>query len=222
MIIKFYLTNNILHTMHAIIDMIKDFLGQIGYTEIFIMMVLESSFFPFPSEVAMIPAGYLASIWKLDFSMALIVWTFWATIWATINYFLGFYLWWTVIKTLIWKYGKFFLITEAHYEKTEKYFEKHGIITTFLARFVTVIRQLISLPAWVFKMNFSKFLFYTSLGAGLWNLALMLIGYVWWKNSELIAQYSKQLLFWWFLLFVCIGIIYYLINRHKNNKNHIN
>lgn len=201
--------------MHDIIDAIKEFLGQIGYTEIFIMMVLESSFFPFPSEVAMIPAGYLSATWSLNFGMALLVWTFGALVWATINYTLWYKLGWPIIKSLIHKYGKFFLITDAHYEKTEVYFQKHWVITTFLARFITVVRQLISLPAGVFKMNFWKFFFYTGLWAGWWNLALMVIGYIAWENEELIAEYTKELLIWWILLIISVWLIYFFYNKKK-------
>ncbi len=203
--------------MHDMIDFITDLLGNIGYIEIFIMMVLESSFFPFPSEVAMVPAGYLSSTWALSFPLALLVWTFWALVWATINYILGYKLWWPVIKTLIAKYGKYFFIKEAHYEKTERYFQKHGVVTTFLARFVTVIRQLISLPAWVFKMNFAKFFFYTWLWAGLWNLILMIFGYIAGANKELISQYIKELTIGWILLIIIIWVIYYYLQKRKDN-----
>jgi len=182
------------------------------------MMVLESSFFPFPSEVAMIPAWYLASTWEMNFSIALIIGTLWALLWAVINYALWYYLWEKVIKSLIKKYGKYFFITAEHYEKTERYFKEHGIITTFLARFITVIRQLISLPAWVFKINIPKFLFYTWLGAWLWNLALMVIGYVAWENKELIKQYSKELLIWGIILIIIVWVVYYLIHKKRNEK----
>jgi membrane protein DedA with SNARE-associated domain len=177
------------------------------------MMVLESSFIPFPSEVAMIPAWYLASIWKMNFSLALLVWTSGALIWATINYLLWYYLGWKIIKKLIKKYWKYIFIKESHYKKSEEYFKEHWIITTFLARFITVVRQLISLPAWVFKINFAKFFFYTGLWAGLWNLALMTIWYIAWENQDMIAKYSKELLFWWLFLIFLIWYIYYLIKN---------
>lgn len=204
--------------MHQLIDTIIAYFWQIGYTEIFFMMVLESSFFPFPSEVAMIPAGYLSAIWKLNFGLALMAWTFGALVWATINYFLGYKLWWPLIKKLIHKYGKYFLITDKHYAKTEKYFKKHGIVTTFLARFITIIRQLISLPAGVFKINFAQFFFFTGLGAWLWNLALMAIGYIGWENKELIAEYTRELLLGGLLLIALWWLGYYIFNKMKWNK----
>jgi membrane protein DedA with SNARE-associated domain len=204
--------------MHEVINLIVWIVWDMWYTGIFLMMVLESSFFPFPSEVAMIPAWYLASTWEMNFSIALIIGTLWALLWAVINYALWYYLWEKVIKSLIKKYGKYFFITAEHYEKTERYFKEHGIITTFLARFITVIRQLISLPAWVFKINIPKFLFYTWLGAWLWNLALMVIGYVAWENKELIKQYSKELLIWGIILIIIVWVVYYLIHKKRNEK----
>ncbi|MDQ7009554.1 MAG: DedA family protein [Candidatus Gracilibacteria bacterium] len=199
--------------MHEIIELIKNFLGEIGYIEIFIMMTLESSFFPFPSEVAMIPAGYLSSTGQLNFSLALLVGTFGALVGATINYLLGYFLGRKIIKKLIKNYGKYFLIKERHYDKSEKYFNKHGSITTFLARFITVVRQLISLPAGVFKMNFTKFFIYTGLGAGLWNLALMTIGYIAGENKEIIDEYLLELLFGGLFIIIIIGGSYFYIRK---------
>lgn len=199
--------------MHEIIEYIVSIVWDLGYTGIFVMMVLESSFFPFPSEVAMIPAGYLSSTWEMNFSIALLAWTLGALLWAVVNYILGYKLWWPIIKKLIHDYGKYFFIKEEHYNKTEDYFYKHGIITTFLARFITVIRQLISLPAWVFKINFAKFLFYTGLGAWLWNLILMTIWYIAWENKEKIAEYTKELLIWWILFVIIIAIWYIIKNK---------
>lgn len=199
--------------MHEIIEYIVGIVWDLWYTGIFIMMTLESSFFPFPSEVAMIPAWYLSATWEMNFWLALLFWTLWALLGAIINYVLGYKLWWPIIRSLIRKYGKYFLIKDEHYQKTEIYFEKHWVITTFLARFVTVIRQLISLPAWVFKMHFGKFLFYTGLWAWLWNLILMVIWYVAWENKELIAQYTKELLIWWIIFVIFIALGYILKNK---------
>ena len=204
--------------MHEIIEYIVAIVWDLGYTWIFIMMVLESSFFPFPSEVAMIPAWYLSSTGEMNFSIALLAWTLWALLWAIINYVLWYKLGWPIIKKLIHNYWKYFLIKDQHYLKTEEYFYKHGIITTFLARFITVVRQLISLPAWVFKIHFWKFLFYTGLWAGLWNLILMIIWYIAWENKELIAQYTKELLIWG-ILFVWVIAIWYIIKNKVLNIN---
>lgn len=204
--------------MHEIIDYIVTIVWDLGYTGIFIMMTLESSFFPFPSEVAMLPAGYLSATWEMNFALALFFWTLWALLWASINYFLWYKLWGPIIKSLIHKYGKYFFIKDEHYQKTEEYFLKHGIITTFLARFITVVRQLISIPAGVFKMNIWKFLFYTGLWAWLWNLILMIIWYIVWNNQDLLAQYTKQLLIGGIIFVIFIALGYILKNKVIKSK----
>ncbi len=205
--------------LHSIIDYIVNFASSLGYIWIFLMMVLESSFFPFPSEVAMIPAWMAIASWKMNFFLVLFFWTFWALIWATINYIIWYYLWWKKIKNLIKKYWKYFFIKEEHYEKSEKYFQNHWSITTFLARFISVIRQLISLPAWVFKMNFFKFLFYTWLWAWIWNIILILIWYsasIAWENSNtIISKYKTEMIIAWIIFIILTGFIYYKINKKK-------
>lgn len=188
--------------MSEIITFIVDIVWNLGYTWIFIMMVIESSFIPFPSEVAMIPAGYLASIWEMNFVIAFISGTLWALTWASINYFLWNYFWEKVIKKMVKNYGKYFLLSEKNYEKSELYFQKHGSITTFTGRFIPAIRQLISIPAGIFKMNLKKFYFYTFLWAWFWNLTLMYIGFIAGKNQELIHQYSREA-----SIFLLIGIV---------------
>lgn len=200
--------------MHEIIDFIVNIASELGYTGILVMMIIESSFFPFPSEVAMVPAWYLASLWKMNFLLAFWVWTIWAIIGATINYMLALKLWEPITKSLIHKYWKYILVNEKHYNQAEVYFEKHWSVTTFLARFIPAIRQLISLPAWAFKMNFAKFVFYTWLWAWIWNLILMSIWYIAWENEELIKEYSKEALIWVLAFIVVIWIIYYFRNRN--------
>ena len=176
--------------MWEIIHTLSNLVNTLGYAWIFFMMVLESSFFPFPSELAMIPAGYLSHTWDMFFPFAFIAWTLWALVWATINYFIGMKLGWPVVKKLIEKYGKYFLLNTAQYDKIEYFFLDHGSVATFIWRLITWIRQIISLPAGVFKMNFPKFLLYTSVWAWLWNLVLMLIGYIAGQNEDLIKEYS--------------------------------
>ncbi len=203
--------------MHEIIDSIVTIVWQLWYTWIFIMMVLESSFFPFPSEVAMIPWWMLVSSWEMTPFLVFISGTLWALVWASINYFLWKYLWAPVIKNLIDKYWKYLLIKQKHYEKTEAFFNKHWEMATFIARFITVVRQLISIPAWVFKMNFPKFLLYTFLWAGIWNIILIYIGYVAGENKELAEKYSKEALIWG-LIFVAIFWVFYYIKNKKRTK----
>jgi len=203
--------------MHDFINYIVNIADQLGYLWIFLMMVLESSFIPFPSEVAMIPAWYLVALWKMNFLLAFIAGTSGALLWATINYFIAYKLWEKTIVRVIEKYWKFFFITKQHYLKAESYFLSHWVITVFLARFITVIRQLISLPAGAFKIDFRKFFFYTGIGAWLWNLWLMIIWYIAWENKELIKEYSLQMLIGWIIIIFIIWLVYFFSNRIKKD-----
>jgi len=89
-----------------------------------------------------------------------------------------------VVQKLIHKYGKYILLNEHHYHKSEKYFEKHGAITTLVGRFIPAVRQLISIPAGIFRMNYLTFIIFTAIGAGTWNAILIAIGYIAGENLE--------------------------------------
>lgn len=191
--------------------------GDFWYTWIFIMMTIESSFIPFPSEVAMIPAGYLSSLGKMNIYLAFLAWTLWALTGATINYFLWKKLGWPVVRTIVHKYGKYIFLNAHHYDQAEVFFQKHGSITTFNGRFIPAVRQLISIPAWVFNMNFTKFIIYTWVWAWIWNIILLTIWYIAWENKELIAEYSKEALIWTIILIILVSIIYYFTNKHFLN-----
>lgn len=196
-----------------IVEKIENF----SYTWIFIMMTIESSFIPFPSEVAMIPAWYLSSIWNMNFFIAFLAWTTWALLWSGINYFLWYKLWWPVIKKFIHKFWKYIFINENHYIIWEEYVKKHWKITIFNARFIPAIRQLISIPAWIFKMDIKWFLFYTWLGAWIWNLILLTIWYLVWTNKELIKKYTSMSLLIVIIIVIILTILYIKLNKKIKN-----
>ncbi|NUJ97620.1 DedA family protein [Candidatus Gracilibacteria bacterium] len=201
--------------MAQFVDSVVHWVGSLGYIGIYIMMTIESSFIPFPSEVAMIPAGYLASTGEMNFFLALFVGTLGALSGASINYVLGYYLGGPIIESLIHKYGKYIFLSEHHFIESEKYFQKHGSITTFLGRFIPAVRQLISLPAGIFKMKLLPFILFTALGAGIWNGILMTLGYVAGENKALIAEYSKEITIGVILFCIIVGVIYFLKNRNS-------
>ncbi len=194
--------------------------GDWWYTGIFVMMTIESSFIPFPSEIAMIPAWYLSSIWEMNLYLAFLAGTLWAMFWASINYFLWMTLWWLIIRGIIHKYGKYIFLSASHYDAAEVFFQKHWVITTFNARFIPAVRQLISLPAGVFKMHFGKFIFFTALWAGIWNGILLWIWYIAGQNKDLITQYSKEAILGVILFVILASIIYYITNKKfvQNNQ----
>ncbi|MEK7843517.1 MAG: DedA family protein, partial [Pseudomonadota bacterium] len=156
--------------MYEIIDWIVRTVGGLGYPGIFIMMFLESSFVPFPSEVVMIPAGYLAYKGEMNLVLAILAGTLGSLTGALFNYYLAVKLG----RPFLLHYGKYVMFSEASLRKMEDFFARHGHISTFTGRLIPVVRQYISLPAGLARMNLAVFSFYTSLGAGIWVTILAL------------------------------------------------
>ena len=162
------------------INFIVQTVGEWGYAGIFLMMFLESSFFPFPSEVAMIPAGYLAHQGQMSLVLAWCAGTAGSLAGAVFNYYLCYFFG----RELVLKYGKYVGITKVKMRKFEAFFNKHGEISTFNCRLIPVIRQYISLPAGLARMNIFKFCLYTALGAGIWVAVLLAVGWYLGKNYD--------------------------------------
>ncbi|WP_314350287.1 DedA family protein [Campylobacter showae] len=160
------------------INFIVQTVGEWGYAGIFLMMFLESSFFPFPSEVAMIPAGYLAHQGQMSLVLAWCAGTAGSLAGAVFNYYLCYFFG----RELVLKYGKYVGITKVKMRKFEAFFKRHGEISTFNCRLIPGIRQYISLPAGLAKMNLFKFSLYTTLGAGIWVAILLAVGWYLGKN----------------------------------------
>ena len=162
------------------INFIVQTVGEWGYAGIFLMMFLESSFFPFPSEVAMIPAGYLAHQGQMSLALAWCAGTAGSLAGAVFNYYLCYFFG----RELVLKYGKYVGITKIKMRKFEAFFKRHGEISTFNCRLIPGIRQYISLPAGLAKMNLFKFSLYTTLGAGIWVAILLAVGWYLGKNYD--------------------------------------
>lgn len=159
--------------MNEIIHFIVDTVGALGYVGIFLMMFLESSFFPFPSEVVMIPAGYLAYKGSMNMGLALFCGAAGSLAGAVFNYVLALYFG----RAFIVRFGKYVFFSEQSMQKMERYFSRHGEISTFLGRLIPGVRQYISLPAGLARMNLWKFSIYTTLGALIWITILAIFGY---------------------------------------------
>jgi len=198
--------------LHDIIDFIVQTVGEWGYIGIFLMMFLESSFFPFPSEVVMIPAGYLAYKGEMNLVLAVLAGIGGSLAGALFNYYLAL----RFGRKFIGKYGKYVLIKEETMQKMEDFFAKHGHISTFSGRLIPAVRQYISLPAGLAKMNLLKFSIYTSLGAGIWVLILALLGYFIGHNQELISEYLRIIIIA-ILGFLGVFALFYVRLKLKKN-----
>lgn len=166
-----------------------DTIFDMGYWGIYLLMSIESSFIPFPSEVVLIPAGYLASKGEMDTWLVFAAALGGSMTGALINYYGA--LW--IGRNVLESYGKYFFIKPATLHKMDDFFAKHGHISTFSGRLIPGIRQLISIPAGLTRMPMSTFLGYTALGAGIWSLVLIVLGYVIGQNEALLQTYLHQI-----------------------------
>lgn len=188
--------------MQEIIQFIVDTASSWGYLGIIILMTLESSFIPFPSEVVMIPAGYLAHKGELNLFLCILSGVFGSVLGALINYYICFF--WG--KKFVLKFGKYFGINEKKFSKFEEFFLKYGEISTFMCRLLPGIRQYISMPAGLSKMKLLNFVFFTALGSAIWVSILAFLGYFIGENEELIKTYLSQILV--FIIIFCFIFVF--------------
>jgi membrane protein DedA with SNARE-associated domain len=188
---------------------------EVGYVGVMILMAMESMIFPVPSEAVMPFTGFLIYEEKFSWIGVFIFSTFGSIIGSSISYLIGLY----GGRMFILKYGKYFLLEREHLEITENFFRKYGEITILISRFIPVIRHLISIPAGMAKMNFIKFIIFTTIGASAWNMFLAYIGYILKSNWKEIMKYSKILDFIIILLILFIlGYFLYKQLRQKRDK----
>jgi membrane protein DedA with SNARE-associated domain len=200
--------------MHELINWLVDTIGAMGYTGIFLLMAMESSVFPIPSEVVMPPAGYLVHEGKMNMALVILSGTFGSLTGAYANYFVARWLG----RPLAIKYGRYVWITEEHFNRVESFFLRHGEISTFIGRLLPVIRHLISIPAGIARMNHIRFTLYTTVGAALWVSILTWIGYFIGQNQELIVEYSHEAVIGVILFSILLVAIYAALHRRKNRK----
>ncbi len=153
-------------------EAVLNFAQQLGYPGIVSLMFLESSFFPFPSEIVMIPAGILAAQGRMNVGVAIFMGILGSCLGALFNYYLALWLG----RPFIQKYGRYIFLPPDKFKKVEAFFIRHGEISTFTGRLIPLIRQYISFPAGLARMNIFLFLLFTGLGAGLWVTVLTLLG----------------------------------------------
>lgn len=195
--------------LEPIVNYVVETVGALGYIGIFFMMFLESSFFPFPSEVVMIPAGYLAYKGEMNIYFAILAGVLGSLAGALFNYYLAL----KFGRVILLKYGRYVFIKEETIVKMENFFEKHGAISTFSGRLIPAVRQYISFPAGLAKMNLALFSFYTSLGAAIWVIILALLGYYIGDNEALIKEYLRYIITGILLIIAIFGFYYYKKQR---------
>lgn len=206
------------------------FVDNANYWFVFIFMVIESSFIPFPSEVVVPPAAYLACTnagagSDMNIFMVIFIATLGALVGAFINYYLSLWIGRPVVyKFAESRFGHMLMINKEKVNKAEAYFDKHGAISTFIGRLIPAIRQLISIPAGISKMNVGIFAIFTFLGALVWNAILGVLGY--WLSRTVspddlfikVEEYNKYLT-WCGYALALICLIFILWNAFKPKKN---
>jgi membrane protein DedA with SNARE-associated domain len=195
------------------------YMDNMNYGSITLLMSIESSFIPLPSEIVVPPAVYKASQPDSDMNIVLVV--FFATLGALFgslfNYFLALWLGRPIIYKLAEsKIGRMCLLNKGKIQKAEDYFTRHGKSSIFIGRLVPGVRHLISIPAGLVKMNLVSFVTYTTLGAVIWNIILAFVGYVAHGQEEIINQYSRELSY--VLLALGVGFVLYLVYNYFFKK----
>lgn len=210
------------------------FVENANYLFVFLFMLIESSFIPFPSEVIVPPAAYLACTGMgagadMNVVVVVIMATLGALCGAFINYFIALWIGRPVVYRFAnSRFGHACLIDSAKVEKAEKYFDRHGAVSTFIGRLIPAIRQLISIPAGLARMNLLVFAAFTFLGACVWNVVLALLG--WWLSLHVapqqlfdkVEEYNRYLTWGGYaLLAVCVAFILYKAFKNKGNQSSV-
>lgn len=199
-------------------------MGNLNYGTITFLMLLESTVVPVPSELVVAPAAYHAAGGNLNILLVILFATIGADLGASINYAAGYWLGRPVIyKFANSKWGKLCLLNQQKVEHSEKYFNDHGMVATITGRLIPGIRHLISIPAGLSKMNYWKFLLYTTLGAGVWNIILAALG--WWFHSfvpenqltEKIVEYGDYIK-WGIIVLVVLVVIFFCVKKFAGKK----
>ena len=188
--------------------------GKLGYAGVVLLMALESSFIPFPSEVVVPPAGYLASKGEMNLFLVILAGTVGSILGALLNYWIAA----RFGRDFLLKYSKYFFIDKEKFDKFEVFFNTHGEITTFVGRLIPVIRQYISFPAGLVRMDLKKFIFYTGLGAAIWCTILALVGYYVGNNIDIIKENVDHIMIFVFPALILLIILYILKYKYRKRR----
>lgn len=171
----------------TLVTWLTDAVFRLGYAGIAILMAVESSFIPFPSEVVLPPAGFLAAQGRMNSWLVLVAGIGGSLLGALVNYYLAA----ALGRPLLHRYSRFLFLSESKLDRAEAFFRRHGEVSTFVGRLVPVIRQLISLPAGLSRMRMGRFVGYTALGAGIWCAILTYVGWTVGKHAQVISSLDQ-------------------------------
>ena len=195
--------------IHTVVDW---YMANLNYLSVMLLMTVESSFIPFPSEVVVPFAAFKAAEGELNIFLVVLFSSLGAMLGAFINYYLALWLGRPIVyKFVESKLGKICLLSREKVEYAEKYFVKHGKASTFIGRLVPAVRQLISIPAGLARMRIRDFIVYTLAGATIWNVILAVIGYFMYSMKDTIFPYLKEIM-------ICIGVLFVVFLVYKGLK----
>ncbi|MBM5782772.1 MAG: DedA family protein [Pelagibacterales bacterium] len=196
------------------INLLVNFIDQIGYLGIFIGMFLESTMFPLPSEAIMIPAGMSAAYGKMNLYLVIFYGVLGNVAGAIFSYYLADHLG----RPVLFKIGKYFFVKPESIVKIEKFFKNHGNISVFIGRLIPGLRHFISLPAGVAKMDMKLFCFYTTIGSAIWTSILTILGFLIGTNKDLIKKYLHLVIIASIAICSLIIAIYAFLKRKNSDK----
>ncbi len=204
--------------LSSVFHWLADTILRLGYPGIMVLMAIESSVLPLPSELVMPPAGYLAAKGQMNSVLAVGAGTLGSVMGALVNYALALF----VGEPLLRKYGKYVLVSARSLDRTEAFFRRHGEISTLIGRLLPVVRHLISIPAGVSRMNLGRFIFFTALGAGLWCAILTYLGWIIGRHGQeveaVIGTYVHHTLLTYVLPGVVILLGVYVLWRRRGRS----
>ena len=203
------LFHDILGIGAVVVTFLVHTVGRLGYAGVILLMALESSFVPFPSEVVVPPAGYLASLGQMNIFLVILSGIVGSILGSLLNYWIAS----RFGRDFLLKYSKYFFINTEKFARFEVFFNTHGEITTFVGRLIPVIRQYISFPAGLVRMNLKKFIFYTGLGAAIWCTVLAYVGYFVGNNIDIIKENIDYIMYFIFPALILLVIIYMIIYK---------
>lgn len=199
-----------METIHHLVEWLVEFVHDFGYVGIFIMTFLESTFVPVPSEVTMVPAGYLIQQGKMDFWLVFINSVAGTILGSLFNYWIAAH----YGRRFLYHFGKYMLFSHEKMEKMDKFFATHGEVSIFTGRLIPGVRHVISFPAGLAHMNLRKFCIYTGTGGGLWMFTLIMIGYMVGGNKEMVKHYMPYVV-GAFITGAVLLIMLYMRNHRK-------